>query len=286
MSIITMKEALEKARKEKYAVGAFNVSSMTFLQAIIKAAELNRSPVIIQISEGHFIKKNAFQVEDIASVAVTMAKKSTVPIVLHLDHGLTLPVIMRCIRSGFSSIMIDASALPYEENISQTKEIAKICHALDISVEGELGTLGGVEVSDHGVECFTKPEEAYDYVTRADIDCFAVSIGNAHGNYKGDPNLDFQRLEEIAAIVPVPLVLHGGSGISDQDFQKAILLGINKINFYTGNCKAAYGAIAPIMAKNPIENGMDILTLLQAIEEAVIKSVSHQMKVFGSVNKA
>ncbi|MGL5955140.1 MAG: class II fructose-bisphosphate aldolase [Brevinema sp.] len=284
MPIITMKEALTKARKEKYAIGAFNISSMTFLQAILKAAEINNSPVIIQIAEGH-ITDNAFRIEDIAITAVTMAQHSPVPIVFHLDHGLTLPTIMKCIKNGFSSIMIDASSLPYEENITTTQEIVKICHAIGISVEGELGTLGGSEASHSGSECFTKPEEAADYVQRTGIDCFAVSIGNVHGNYKGEPNLDFHRLEQIAKSVSVPLVLHGGSGISDQDFQKAIRLGINKINFYTGNCKSAFQAVESIMAENPTEKGTDILSLFKKIEDAVIATVSHNMKVFGSINK-
>lgn len=285
MSIITMKEALSDAREKKYAVGAFNISSMTFLQAIIKAAEINKSPVIIQIAEGH-IDNKAFDIEDISSVLIPMAHRASVPIVVHLDHGLTLSRIVQCVKCGFSSIMIDASAHPYRKNIEMTQEVVRICHSVGISVEGELGVIGGSEAGNHGEECFTKPEEALDFVTQTNVDCFAVSIGNVHGNYKGIPNLDFKRLNAIAELVFVPLVLHGGSGISDADFQKAISLGINKINFYTGNCKAAYATVSPIMENNPIEKGTDILNLFQAIEKNIIETVSHNMNVFGSSGKA
>ncbi|ACN84234.1 class II fructose-bisphosphate aldolase family protein [Brachyspira hyodysenteriae] len=285
MSIVTLKDALNRAKDGKYGIGAFNVSSFTFLETIIKAAEDKKSPVITQIAEGHVVDMPNF--ESFCKAAVDMASKASVPVVLHLDHGLTLNTVVRCIQNGFSSIMIDASAYPYEENIRRTKEIVNICHSVGISVEGELGTIGGSEANIVKEEdAFTNPDEALDFVKKTEIDALAISIGNVHGNYKGEPKLDFERLETISKLTNLPLVLHGGSGIYDDDFRKAVSLGICKINFYTGNCKSAGKAVMDFVKEDPEKNGTDLMKLIKGIRNNVYETVCHNMDVFGSSNKA
>ncbi len=285
MSIITLKDALVKAKKEKYGIGAFNISSFTFLEAVIEAAEEKRSPVIVQIAEGHTPDMPNF--ESFCKSVVDLISKSSVPVVLHLDHGQTMGMIVRAIQSGFSSIMIDASSYPYEENIKKTKEIVNICHSANISVEGELGTIGGAEANITKEEdAFTNPKEAKDFIDKTGIDALAISIGNVHGNYKGEPKLDFARLEEISNLTNIPLVLHGGSGIYDNDFRKAVKLGICKINFYTGNCKAAFKAAIEFSKNDPIANGTDFIKLIKEVRKNVFETVCHNMDVFGSSNKA
>lgn len=285
MSIITLKDALVKAKKEKYGIGAFNISSFTFLEAVIEAAEEKRSPVIVQIAEGHTPDMPNF--ESFCKSVVDLISKSSVPVVLHLDHGQTMGMVIRAIQNGFSSIMIDASSYPYEENIKKTKEIVNICHSANISVEGELGTIGGAEANIMKEEdALTNPNEAKDFIDKTGIDALAISIGNVHGNYKGEPKLDFARLEEISNLTNTPLVLHGGSGIYDDDFRKAVRLGICKINFYTGNCKAASKAIIDFYKNDPITNGTDFMKLIKEVRENVFDTACHNMDVFGSSNKA
>lgn len=285
MSIITLKDALVKAKKEKYGIGAFNISSFTFLEAVIEAAEEKRSPVIVQIAEGHTPDMPNF--ESFCKSVVDLISKSSVPVVLHLDHGQTMGMVVRAIQNGFSSIMIDASSFPYEENIRKTKEIVNICHSANISVEGELGTIGGAEANITKEEdAFTNPNEAKDFIDKTGIDALAISIGNVHGNYRGEPKLDFVRLEEISNLTNIPLVLHGGSGIYDDDFRKAVQLGICKINFYTGNCIAASKALVEFSKNDPIANGTDFIKLIKEVRKNVFETVCHNMDVFGSSNKA
>lgn len=285
MSIVTLKDALNRAKKGKYGIGAFNISSFTFLETVIKAAEDKKSPVITQIADGHITDMPSF--EAFCKSVVHLASNASVPVVIHLDHGLSLPTVMRCVQNGFSSVMIDASANPYEENIRKTKEVVDICHTVGISVEGELGTIGGAEANIVKEEdAFTNPDEALDFVNKTGIDALAVSIGNVHGNYKGEPKLDFERLEKIAKLTDLPLVLHGGSGIYDDDFRKAVSLGICKINFYTGNCKAAGKAVMDFVKEDPEKNGTDLMKLIKGIRQNVYETVCHNMDVFGSSNKA
>lgn len=283
--IVTLKEALDRAREGKYGIGAFNISNFTFAETVIEAAEAKKSPVIVQIAEGHTPDMPNF--DSFCKSIVSMASNASVPVVFHLDHGLTLECIMKCIKNGFSSIMIDASALPYEENIKTTKEIVKICHGTGISVEAELGTIGGAEANIMKEEdAFTNPDEAKDFVDKTAIDALAISIGNVHGNYKGEPKLDFDRLETIAKLTNIPLVLHGGSGIYDDDFRKAVSLGICKINFYTGNCKSASKAIVDFAKDDPITKGTDVMNLIKGIRKNVFETTCHNMDVFGSSGKA
>ncbi|STQ61781.1 fructose-bisphosphate aldolase [Pseudescherichia vulneris] len=242
MPLISLAEGLKHARVHQYALGAFNVLDTHFLRALFAAAKQQRSPFIINIAEVHF---KYLSLDTLVEAVKYEAARHDIPVVLNLDHGLHFEAVVQALRLGFTSVMFDGSTLDYEENVRQTREVVKMCHAVGVSVEGELGAVGGDEggaLYGHADEAFfTDPEKARDFVDRTGIDALAVAIGNAHGKYKGEPKLDFTRLEAIRQQTALPLVLHGGSGISDADFRRAISLGIHKINFYTGMSQAAPG---------------------------------------------
>ena len=219
---VTGKYVLDKANKGNYAVGAFNINNMEILQSIIAAAEEKQAPVILQTSEGA-IKYAG--IEYIAAMVKVAAEKASVPVVLHLDHGTTYDTIMKCIKYGWTSVMIDGSHLPLDENIAATKDIIKVAHACGVSVEAELGRLGGIEDNinvDEKDARFTSPDEAVKFVAETGVDSLAIAIGTAHGKYKGVPKLDFERLQTIKALIPdTPIVLHGASGIPEEDIIKS-----------------------------------------------------------------
>ncbi len=272
---------LDHARRHGYGVGAFNVPDYETLQAILDAAEELSSPVIIDVAEVHL---KYIDLDDVATVIRRAAERASVPVALHLDHGETFETIIRAVRAGFSSIMFDGSRLPYEENVARTQEIVKICHACGVTVEAELGQVGGgeggSERSEANPDHFTDPAQAEDFANRTQIDALAISFGTAHGLYKGTPKLDFGRLNEIARRTQKPLVLHGGTGVTDDDFRKAISLGIAKINFYTQISVAAVERARAVLAADP-----DLISypeLLERAREGVKDAVAHQMRVFGS----
>jgi len=282
MSLVNLKTLLDHASANRYAVGAFNVINLDFLEAIIAAAESRRSPVILNIAEVHF---KYVKIENICPAIRAVAGRSDVPVCLNLDHGETFEAVIRAVRNGFTSIMFDGSKLAYAENVRQTAEVVKICHAAGISVEAELGAVGGAEGG--GLEgsadprLFTDPVQAADFTVQTGIDALAVAIGNAHGKYKGIPKLDFDRLDRIRKAARVPLVLHGGSGIPDDDFRKAISLGIAKINFYTGMSQAALEATVEAL-KSTGKSYNDYPEVLKSVREQVGKVVAGQIDVFGS----
>jgi fructose-bisphosphate aldolase class II len=212
-----------------------------------------------------------------------MAKKDSVPVVVHLDHGLSYDLCIKALDLGFTSIMYDGSALPYEENIANTKEISKVAHALGVSVEAELGHVGGAEggEDDGHEEMYTKVEQVNDFIDRADIDALAVAIGTAHGVYKTKPKLDIGRLADIYAVSKKPLVLHGGSGLSDDDFRNTIANGIRKINICTEMCIAEYKAYAEAYA-NKVSYEKSLILAKDAVKDVVIG----KMKLFNSAGKA
>lgn len=266
MALISLAQGLAHAREHQYALGAFNVLDSHFLRALFAAAKQERSPFIINIAEVHF---KYVSLESLVEAVKYEAAHHDIPVVLNLDHGLHFESVVRALRLGFTSVMFDGSTLEYEENIRQTREVVKMCHAVGVSVEAELGAVGGDEggaLYGHADEAwFTDPAKARDFVDRTGIDTLAVAIGNAHGKYKGEPKLDFARLEAIRQQTGLPLVLHGGSGISDADFRRAIGLGIHKINFYTGMSQAALDAIEARMAnRQPIYD--EFAQLLLSVE--------------------
>ncbi len=269
-------------------MGAFNVLSTEFLEAVVGAAERMRSPVILNLAEVHLAYVD---MEVIAAAIIRRAQKSDVPIVLNLDHGLTFDTVVRAVRCGFTSIMFDGSHLPYEENIAQSREIARLCHAADISVEAELGAVGGSEggelMGTIDASMYTDPAQAEDFVKRTQIDALAVAIGNAHGKYRGAPALDFARLDAIREKAGIPLVLHGGSGIPDDDFRKAITLGIAKINFFTGMAQAAIDTLKHAVTNSDVELKYNAFPdIMLQVQERVGGVVAGQMSIFGSGGKA
>jgi len=274
---------LRNARDGGYAVGAFNIFALEFLPSILRAAEELQSPVMLQINPVHFYLSDLPEYLRYVKAQIAKAKVS---VGLNLDHGKSKQVILQGIQAGFPSVMFDGSKLPYSENLRQTKEIVELCHAVGVTVEAELGTL-----NDDGLEItaavrdrlFTDPMVAAEFVTETGVDSLAVAIGNAHGFYNGDPNLDFERLQQIRQKVSVPLVLHGGSGISDADFKKAISLGISKINIYTDMSAAAFQRVKEITAMN--DQPGDYPSMLYQARLAVEKVVKEKMRVFGSEGK-
>ena len=233
MCLITMKEILVPARTGKYAIGAFEVWNLESVQAVIRAAEELNQPVILQI--GPFEADHA-GLEDIAHIAIYHARRAKVPVAVHLDHGDSFERTIKCIHQGFTSVMFDVAHLPLDQNITVTKEVVRIAHAAGITVEGELGRIGGEEaginVTDSDVH-LTDPDEAVKYVEQTGIDALAVAIGTVHGFYKSEPNIRLDRLKQIADKISIPLVLHGGTGIPAETITKSISLGIAKINICT-----------------------------------------------------
>lgn len=282
--LVTGKEILDDAHKNGYAVGAFNINNMEIIQAIIEAAEETRSPVILQASQGG-IKYAG--IEYIAVLAKEAAEKATVPVAVHLDHGTDFDQVMKCIRHGFSSVMVDGSKFPLEENIGVTKKIVEIAHAVDVSVEAELGKIGGTEDHikvDEKDATMTDPDEAVKFVEETGVDSLAIAVGTAHGVYEGEPELDFDRIKVIKEKLNMPLVLHGSSGVAYEDLEKAIGLGINKINIDTDIRMAFADAIKEFLKDNPDE--FDPRNILKPARANMRKTVAEKMKVFGSVGRA
>lgn len=278
MPLVTLAEVLEEADAGGYAVGAFNCNNMEIIQGIIRAAEAEATPVIIQASQGA-IKYAGL--EYITALVQVAAAQTTVPVALHLDHGTDFKQILRCLRAGFTSVMIDGSQYPLQENIALTRRVAEIAHAMGASVEGELGRIGGTEdqisVSEREAT-MTDPEEARHFAMETGVDALAVAIGTAHGRYQGTPELDFERLEAIARAVPVPLVLHGSSGVPDGDIRRAVKLGVRKINIDTDIRIAFVAAVRRMLAAAPEE--IDPRKVLGPAREAITGVIRHKIQVF------
>ncbi len=274
--LVTLSEILKNAEERKYGVGLFNMLNLEMARGIIEAAEEERSPLILGVAEVHL---PLIPFEYAALVMRHIAEKATVPVCLHFDHGTDYNKIKAAVDAGFSSVMYDGSALPYEENIANSLAVAKMAHAKGVSVEAELGHVGGGEGgTDDGVEeMYTKVEQVNDFIARAEIDALAVAIGTAHGPYKKKPVLDINRLAEIYKVSSKPLVLHGGSGLSPEQFRATIDNGIRKVNICTEMCIAAREAY--IASKNHE-------IMFNDAKEAVKNVVKARMQLFGSSNKA
>ena len=233
MSLVPMSEILIPARRGGYAVGAFEVWNLESVQAVVYAAEGLSQPIILQVGS---YEADYAGLEDISHIAFFYARRAKVPVAIHLDHGDTFERVMQCISCGFTSVMLDVSHSPYAENVAATKEVVRVAHACGVSVEGELGRIGGEEA---GIDVtnedtyLTNPVQAVEFVNETGIDALAVAIGTVHGFYKSRPNIRLGLLEEIAKRVSIPLVMHGGSGTPDADVSKAISLGIAKVNVCT-----------------------------------------------------
>lgn len=282
--LISGKELLEKAHEGNYAVGAFNTNNLEMTQAIIQAAEEEKSPVIIQTSQSAIKYAGS---EEIVAIVKTMAEKASVPVALHLDHGTNWDVVMKCLRDGWTSIMYDGSKYSFEKNIELTKMVMDIAKPMGVGVEAELGKIGGVE-DDVSVDdlsaTMTDPDEAVEFVEKTGVDYLAIAIGTAHGMYKGEPKLDFERLKEIKERLNIPIVLHGASGISEADIKKAVSLGVNKINIDTDLRQAFQKAVHAFVKDNP--DVYDPRKIIEPTTKAIKEVVKNKMKMFGSSNKA
>jgi len=283
MALVTTKQLLLDAQKGGYAVGAFNVENMEMVQAVVAAAEELRSPVIMQTTPSTVKYANLNYFYENVKVA---AQESSVPVVIHLDHGNSFELAMQAYRTGYTSIMIDGSHEGFEDNIALTSAVVKACHPGEVPIEAELGKVGGKEDDLDGGEGdpYTNPQEAAEFVERTGIDSLAVAIGTAHGVYKGVPKLDFSRLSEIRKAVSIPLVLHGTSGVPDEDVAECIKRGICKVNYATDLRTAFTKGINQVLKENP--DTIDPKKYNAKGREEVRKYVMHKMKICQSIAKA
>ena len=277
--LANLNDVLLPAMKEKYAVGLFNATDSDMLEAVISAAEELSSPVIIGTAE---VLLPYGELKLIAPGMIAAAKRARVPVVVHYDHGLTFERCMEALQLGFTSVMYDGSAGETSQNMADTRGIVRICHAMGATVEGEIGHVGMAETGDNdAVDRYTTVKEASDFLAATGVDALAIAIGTAHGAYKQKPKLDIERLKEIRAQVDVPLVLHGGSGLSDDDFKNTIAGGISKVNIHTDLCIAGTEAMRKALAENK-----NYLEIRSARVEAVKQAVMEKMRLFGSAGKA
>ncbi|WP_276357851.1 class II fructose-1,6-bisphosphate aldolase [Cohnella caldifontis] len=284
MPLVSMNEFLPKAKAGKFAVGQFNMNNLEFAQAITDAAIEEKSPFIFGVSEGAL---KYMGMEYTVAIAEAAAKKSGLPIALHLDHGSSFEVAMACIRAGFSSVMFDGSHHPYEENIKLTKEIVKAAHAMGVSVEGELGTIGGVEDDisvDEANAALAKPEEAIRFYEETGVDALAIAVGTAHGMYKGEVKIHYDIIRAVVSKIPVPIVLHGGSGVPDEMIRESIQAGVGKINVNTENQVACTAAIREVLGKDA--KVYDPRKYLTPARTAMKEVVKEKIRLFGSSNQA
>jgi fructose-bisphosphate aldolase class II len=280
MPIVTLSEILKDAQEKKYGVAMFDVHDLAMTNAVIEAAEEEHSPVILALAEIHAIPVKAL--EDISNIIVYAARRASVPVCAHFDHGMNIENCIRVMHRGFSSVMYDGSVLPYEENVRKTAELARFAAIFGASVEGELGHVGNAEGGgeDESEAVFTDPVQTEDFVEKTKIDALAVSIGTVHGFYKCTPKLDLDRLSAIRERCPVPLVLHGGSGLSDKDFCNCIQRGIAKINIYTEFVQVATDTLRNNAA------GLSYHELMRLSAQNMKEYVRQRLRLFGSSGKA
>jgi fructose-bisphosphate aldolase class II len=285
MPLVSMTEMLQKAKAEGYAVGQFNLNNLEFTQAILQAAQTENSPVILGVSEGAGRYMGGFKTVVKMVEGLMEDYKVTVPVAIHLDHGSSFEKCKEAIDAGFTSVMIDASHHPFEENIEITSKVVEYAHSKGVSVEAELGTVGGQEddVVAEGV-IYADPKECEELVKRTGIDCLAPALGSVHGPYKGEPNLGFKEMEEIGNAIGLPLVLHGGTGIPTKDIQKSVSLGTAKINVNTENQIASAKVVREVLAAKP--NEYDPRKYLGPARDAIKETVIGKMRVFGSAGRA
>jgi len=288
MPLVTTKEMLKKAQKEKYAIGAFNANNLEIVQAIIETAEEERAPVILQASQGA-IKYAGLN--NIVSMVKVIAENTDIPVALHLDHGTDYFQNIQCLRAGFTSLMFDGSKLPFDENVKMTLKVVEMAHACNIPVEAELGQIGKMDDSDEpGVaiekvkETMAKPEEAAKFCELTNIDSLAAAVGTIHGCRTPFAKLDIPRIEKIRELTGISLVLHGASGVNDEEVKKGIAAGICKINIDTLIRMKFTEKIREIVISNPDE--IDPRKILGPAKEAAKEVIRDRIKVFGCNGRA
>ena len=283
--IVGMNDVLLPAREGHYAVGMFNAVTSDMVRGVVEAAEELRAPILLSTCE-IFLKY--WPMEELAHYFQFIARRASVPVCFHFDHGKSEAACLRALELGFTSIMYDTSALPFEENLRRVKEMAYKAHSVGVQIEAELGRVGDNEGSAEGADVldvpenyYTDPEQAWQFVAETGVDALAIAVGNAHGAYKFPPKLDFDRIDAIAAAVPVPLVLHGGSGIGDDDFRTAIRKGIAKVNIFTDLSLAGGKAAAAAYA-----DGRGLADMVLPAVEAVKQAAAEKIRLFGAAGKA
>ena len=275
MALVKMKDLLRRAEEKNIGCGAFSVGNMEMVRGAIRAAEDLDTPIILQIAE---VRLKNSPLHLMGPMMVQAAKEAKVDVAVHLDHGLTFETVDKALELGFTSVMLDASTLPFEENIARVKAVVEKACKYGATVEAELGLVGGSEDGscDHGIRC-TDPDDAVVYARETGIDALAVAIGNAHGNYPVAPTLAFDVLEKIHEKVDIPLVLHGGSGITDKDFQRAISLGIRKVNIATASFNSLTAHVEKYMESTDKHNFFD---LNEAMVQGTYENVKRHILVF------
>ena len=281
MALVKMKDLLKRAEEKNIGCGAFSVGNMEMVKGAIRAAEELNTPIILQIAE---VRLKNSPLHLMGPMMVQAAKEAKVDVAVHLDHGLTFETVDKALELGFTSVMLDASTLPFEENIAKVKTVVEKARKYGATVEAELGLVGGSEDGscDHGIRC-TDPDDAVVYARETGIDALAVAIGNAHGNYPVAPTLAFDVLEKIHEKVDIPLVLHGGSGITDKDFQRAISLGIRKVNIATASFNSLTAHVEKYMASTDKHNFFD---LNEAMVQGTYENVKRHILVFNDPYQA
>ncbi len=284
MALVAMRDMLEHAYRNGYAIGGFDLVSLDFLEAIIAAAEYQRAPVILSLAESHF---EYYDFELAMAATVAAARRATVPMAIHLDHGASLASAIRGINLGCTGVMVDASTHPFADNVARTKAVVEMAHGCGVPVEGELGYVAGVEGEDaekhSGDMIYTAPDEAAAYVEQTGVDFLAVSIGTVHGRMRGEPQLDLDRLAAINEALRIPLVIHGGTGLSDAQYRALIERGVAKINYYTALADAAAAQMRANAAADP---GTGYTGLMRGVQAAIAAEVERCMRLWGSAQQA
>ena len=282
--LYNMKELLTIAKENKFAVPAFNIGSLQILRAVMEVAEETNSPVILEI--------HPLEIEYLTDPFVLTVKeyahKSKVPVVIHMDHGSNIYDVMRSIKNGYTSVMIDASNLPYEENVALTKQVVELAHKVNVSVEAEIGTIGAMNYETEGVDnvLYTDPEQAKDFVKRTGIDCLAVAIGTAHGLYPKNftPKLNLELLKILNKEVNIPLVLHGGSGNPDEEVTASVSLGVSKVNISSDVKSVFFKKCHELLNENP--NQYEPCDLFPKCIDEAKKVIYHKLNVLNTIGKA
>ncbi len=281
--LVHFADLLHHARAQGYAVGGYDVVGLEFLEAIVAACERDEAPAVLSLAESHF---HYYDFATLMPAVVEAAKRSRVPMAVHLDHGMSEASLVEAIRRGCNAVMFDGSHLPWEENVAATRAAVALAHACGVPVEGELGYVPGVEGEDaalHPGEIrLTEPQDAARFVAATAVDCLAVSVGTVHGRFRGEPQLDFARLAAIRDAVAVPLVIHGGTGLSDAQYRALVAHGMSKLNYYTALSDAAAKSVAQALA----EGARGYPQLLAGVREAVVAEVSRINHLLGAAGQA
>ncbi|MGM0502295.1 MAG: class II fructose-1,6-bisphosphate aldolase [Bacillota bacterium] len=284
MPLVNMTEMLNKALEEDYAVGQFNINNLEWTQAILEACEEENSPVILGVSEGATSYMGGYNTVMNIVNGLLEDMEITIPVAVHLDHGSSFEACKQAIDAGYTSVMIDASSEPFEDNVSVTKKVVDYAKKHNVSVEAELGSIGGSEEDRTDDIKYADPQECKELVEKTDIDALAPALGSVHGPYQGEPDLGFEEMEEITAATGLPLVLHGGTGIPTKDIKKAINRGTSKINVNTNFQQAWTEIVRKVLAED--EEVYDPRKIIGPGKKGIVETAKRKIEVFGSANKA